>query len=81
MSRVGRDAKRKPSKKRRRKGKRKNSGERTGERRGEGERENGEDDVGKEEANQKRKYALARPEALRSIVSRAAFSSLNCNFI
>lgn len=25
----------------------------------------GEDDVGKEEANQKRKYALARPEALR----------------
>lgn len=47
----------------------------------EGERENGEDDVGKEEANQKRKYALARPEALRSIVSRAAFSSLNCNFI
>lgn len=48
---------------------------------GEGERENGEDDVGKEEANQKRKYALARPEALRSIVSRAAFSSLNCNFI
>lgn len=54
-------------------------GGREGER--EGERENGEDDVGKEEANQKRKYAPARPEALRSIVSRAAFSSLNCNFI
>lgn len=29
------------------------------------EGERGEDDVGKEEANQKRKYALARPEALR----------------
>jgi len=29
------------------------------------EGELGEDDVGKEEANQKRKYALARPEALR----------------
>lgn len=36
---------------------------RAAERGGEGER--GEDDVGKEEANQKRKYALARPEALR----------------
>lgn len=30
-----------------------------------GEGRRGEDDVGKEEANQKRKYALARPEALR----------------
>ena len=67
-------------KKRWKKGKRKNGATR-GQGRGEGERENGEDDVGKEEANQKRKYALARPKALRSIVSRAAFSSLNCNFI
>lgn len=49
---------------------------------GEGRRALGEDDVGKEEANQKRKYALARPEALRRhIVSLVAFSSLNCNFI
>lgn len=41
-----------------------------------------EDDVGKEEANQKRKYAPARPEALRRHRRpRAAFSSLNCNFI
>lgn len=39
---------------------------------GEGEGELGEDDVGKEEANQKRKYALARPEALRRR-SRAAW--------
>lgn len=41
-----------------------------------------EDDVGKEEANQKRKYAPARLEALRRHRRpRAAFSSLNCNFI
>lgn len=32
---------------------------------GRSEGRRGEDDVGKEEANQKRKYALARPEALR----------------
>ncbi|KAF7399477.1 hypothetical protein HZH68_008069 [Vespula germanica] len=40
-----------------------------------------EDDVGKEEANQKRKYASPRAEALRSVVAGVAFSSLNCNFI
>jgi len=50
-------------------------------RRAEREGELGEDDVGKEEANQKRKYALARPEALRRRTVSLAFSSLNCNFI
>lgn len=38
---------------------------------GGGEGRAGEDDVGKEEANQKRKYALARPEALRRHSSAA----------